>query len=135
MLTVTSFVCDFFFCRFVLESFCAALVGGEPVRHFDRYSLLILLVNVLEVSAEDAALRELLGAVWAVVGLLTIVLAEVNLHVAALGKGLSAAVNETLEEPLLPVGFLVVDLDSLAHLFGDGFVAFLALLLAHVFFF
>lgn len=91
-------------------------------------------MHVLEVSAEDAALGERLGTVRAVVGLFTVVLAQMNLHVATLGEDLAAVVDETLEEPLLPVGLLVVDLDGLAHLLGDGFVSLLALLLAHVVF-
>jgi len=83
-------------------------------------------------SAEDARLGEHLGAVRAAVGLLAIVLSQVNLHVAALGKCLSTAVDEALEEPLLPVSLRVVDLDGLAHLFRDSFVPFRSLLLAHV---
>lgn len=89
-------------------------------------------MHVLEVSAEDSGLGEHLGAVRAAVGLLAIVLSQVNLHVAALGECLSTAVNEALEEPLLSVSLRVVDLDGLAHLFRDSFVPFRSLLLAHV---
>ena len=83
-------------------------------------------------STEDSRLGEHLGAVRATVGLLAIVLSQVNLHVAALCECLSTAVDETLEEPLLSVSLRVVDLDGLAHLFRDGFVPFRSLLLAHV---
>ena len=83
-------------------------------------------------SAEDSRLGEHLGTVRAAVGLLAIVLSQMNLYVAALGKCLSTAVDEALEEPLLSICLRIVDLDGLAHLFRDGFVPFRSLLLSHV---
>ena len=100
--------------------------------NFYRYFLGLFLVHILEVSAEDSALGEPLGAVWAFVWFVAIVLSEVNLHVAALRKCLSTVVNKTFEESLLPVSLWVVNLDGLTHLFRDGFVPFRSLLLAHI---
>jgi len=110
-------------------------VAGVSACDFDREFLGLLLVHILEVSAEDSTLGECLGAVRAVVWLFTIVLSQVDLHVATLGKCLSTAVNKTFEESLLPVSLRVVDLDGLTHLSRDGFVPLRSLLLAHVVFF
>ena len=89
-------------------------------------------MHILQVSAEDSALGELLGAVRAFVWFVAIVLSEVDLHVAALGECLPTVVNKTFEESLLPVSLWVVNLDGLTHLFRDGFVPFRSLLFAHV---
>jgi len=110
-------------------------VAGITARNFDRDFLGLFLVHILEVSAEDSALGESLGTVWAFVWFFAIVLSEVNLHVAALGECLSTVVNKTFEESLLPVSLWVMDLDGLTHLFRDGFVPFRSLLFAHVIFF
>jgi len=110
-------------------------VARITARNFDRDFLGLFLVHILEVSAEDSALGESLGTVWAFVWFFAIVLSEVNLHVAALGECLSTVVNKTFEESLLPVSLCVMDLDGLTHLFRDGFVPFRSLLFAHVIFF
>lgn len=110
-------------------------MAGITARDFDRDFLGLLLVHILEVSAEDSTLGEPLGTVGAFVWFVAIVLSEVNLHVAALGECLSTVVNKTFEESLLPVSLWVVNLDGLTHLFRDGFVSFRSLLFAHVIFF
>jgi len=110
-------------------------VAGVTACDFNRDFLRLLLVHILEMSAEDSALGELFGAVRALVWLVAVVLSQVNLHVAALGECLSAAVNETFEEPLLPVSLWVVNLYGLTHLFRDGFVPLRSLLFAEVFLF
>ena len=110
-------------------------MAGITARYFDRDFLGLFLMHILEMSAEDSTLGEPLGAVWAFVWFVPIVLSEVNLHVAALGECLSTVVNKTFEESLLPVGLWVVNLDGLTHLFRDGFVPFRSLLFAHVIFF
>jgi len=110
-------------------------VAVITARNFDRDFLGLFLVHILEMSAEDPTLGEPLGAVWAFVWFVTIVLSEVDLHIAALGECLSTVVNKTFEESLLPVSLWVVNLDGLTHLFRDGFVPFRSLLFAHVIFF
>ena len=103
-------------------------MAGITARYFDRDFLGLLLMHILEMSAEDSTLGEPLGTVWTFVWFFTIVLSEVNQHVAALGECLSTVVNKTFEESLLPVGLWVVNLDGLTHLFRDGFVPFRSLL-------
>ena len=89
-------------------------MAGITARYFDRDFLGLLLMHILEMSAEDSTLGEPLGTVWTFVWFFTIVLSEVNLHVAALGECLSTVVNKTFEESLLPVGLWVVNLEYLA---------------------
>jgi len=89
--------------------------------------LFLVLVNILEVSAQDSALREHLRAVWAEVWFVTGMFSEVNLHVATLGEGATTAINLAFEEPLMPVGFWIKYSNGLAHILGDSLEALFAL--------
>jgi len=83
-------------------------LNGDP--------LFFVLVNILEVSAQNSALREHLRAVWAGVWLVTGMFSEMNLHVATLGECATTAIDLAFEEPLMPVGLWVEYSNGLAHI-------------------
>jgi len=89
--------------------------------------LFIILVNILEVSAQDSALREHLRAVWAGVWLVTGMFSEMNLHVATLGECATTAINLAFEESLMSIGLWVEYSNGLAHILGDSLEALFAL--------
>jgi len=97
------------------------------VCNLDSDLLIRVFVNIFKVSAQDAALGEHLGAMRAGVWLMTGVLSQMNLHVAALGEGATTVINQALEEPLMPVRLWVEYSNSLTHILGDGFEALFAL--------
>jgi len=86
------------------------------VSNLDGDLLFFVLVNILEMSAQDSALREHLGAVWARVWLVAGMFSQMNLHIATLGECATTTINLAFEEPLMPVCFWIKNSNSLTHI-------------------
>jgi len=85
------------------------------IGHLNVHSLLLILVHVFKMTAQNSALGEHLGAMSAAVWFGASVLSEVDCHVAALSECAATAFYHAFKCSLESVGGWVHHSDGLAH--------------------